>query len=136
MLCSYAVAAHELYAQPRLHAVASVAPAGGGANQLICRDLDGDGIRDMAFSVASGGTAGNMWWIALRRAGRGWRVVHVGNGYKLGLARSGAHDLVETQPVYGKNDPNCCPSGGFDHVRWRWNGSTLAAVRHWHTGSP
>jgi hypothetical protein len=135
VLCSYTVATHQLYAQPRLHAVAAVAPAGGGANQLICHDLDGDGAVDMAFSVASGGTAGNQWWIALRHAGGRWRVVHVGNGYKLGISRTG-RDVVVEQPVFRKNDANCCPSGGFDHVRWRWNGRTLAAVRRWHTRSP
>jgi hypothetical protein len=129
VLCTYAVATHQLYSQPRLHAIAEVAPSGGGVNQLICRD------RLMAFSVASGGTAGNMWWIALRRTDGAWRVVHVGSGYKLGILAAG-RDVIDTQPVFRKHDANCCPSGGYDHRRWHWNGRALALVRSWHTRSP
>jgi hypothetical protein len=55
-----------------------------------------------------------------------------GGGYKLALARAGG-DLVETQPVYTQNDPNCCPTGGFDHRRFHWNGTKFELARAWHT---
>jgi hypothetical protein len=45
--------------------------------------------------------------------------------------RKGA-DIVETDPIYKKNDPNCCPSGGFAHSRWHWNGQEFVVVRSWH----
>jgi hypothetical protein len=48
-------------------------------------------------------------------AGR-WRVALARSGYKLGLFRLGG-DLAGSQPIYRKNDPNCCPTGGFDHTR-------------------
>ena len=59
----------------------------------------------------------------------------VGAGYHLGIRRNG-RDIVEEQPVFRKNDPNCCPSGGFDHRRWHWDGAKLAVLRSWHTRSP
>ena len=44
-------------------------------------------------------------------------------------------DLVSTQPIYRKEDPNCCPTGGFDHERWHSNGSRFVRIRLWHTKS-
>jgi hypothetical protein len=102
------------------------------ADGVICVSL-ARGRRAMIVPIASGGTAGDIGWIAFV-AGPGpadYRVSLVRGGYKLGLVREGA-DLVETNPVYRKNDPNCCPSGGFDHVRWRWNGRRFVVARSWH----
>ncbi|HEX3456102.1 MAG TPA: hypothetical protein VHS03_15880 [Gaiellaceae bacterium] len=101
---------------------------------LICVDFTRDGRTDLAFTVASGGTAGDLAWVALARTASGWRVVHAQGGYKLGLYRVGT-DLVDSQPVYEKKDPNCCPTGGFDHTRWHWNGTRLVLVRSYHTSS-
>jgi hypothetical protein len=99
---------------------------------VICLSLPG-ARRAMIVPVASGGTAGDIGWIAFVAAPHsgGYRVSLVRGGYKLGLVRKGA-DLVETDPVYRANDANCCPSGGFDHVRWHWNGRGFAAERSWH----
>ncbi len=109
-----------------------VAP--GTADELICFDFTGDGRTDLAVTVASGGTAGDIGWFVLRRTPTGWRLALARGGYKVGLARVG-RDLVDSQPVYRKNDPNCCPTGGFDHQRWHWNGSRFVAVRSWHDKS-
>lgn len=88
----------------------------------------------MAVTIASGGTAGDIGFILFRRTAAGWRVELTRGGYKIGLFRMGA-DIAESQPVYRKNDPNCCPSGGFDHLRFRWNGTRFAVARSWHTKS-
>jgi hypothetical protein len=105
------------------------------ADGVICFDFTRDGLGDMAVTIASGGTAGDVDWIVFqaKRTG-GWRPALVRGGYKLGLRRVGG-DLVSSQPVYRKNDPNCCPTGGFDHDRWHWNGSRFTVVRHWHDKS-
>ena len=134
MPCTAAVAHAQVLAQRALKPLVPIVRNGGGVDRFFCLDLDGDGARDLAFSVFSGGTAGDMDWAVLLRAGNRWRVVQFGHGYKLALAASG-HDLVVTQPVYRKNDPNCCPTGGFDHARWHWNGVKLALARAWHTRS-
>ncbi len=88
----------------------------------------------MAVTIASGGTAGDIGFVLFRRTAGGWRVALARGGYKLGLFRADG-DVVESQPVYRRNDPNCCPSGGFDHVRFHWNGRRFAIARSWHTAS-
>lgn len=88
----------------------------------------------MAVAIASGGTAGDVGFVIFRRTASGWRVEKTGGGYKIGVFRVGA-DVEVVQPVYRKNDPNCCPSGGFDHVRYHWNGTRYVLARSWHTKS-
>lgn len=88
----------------------------------------------MGVTIASGGTAGDVGFVLFRRTVRGWRVALAENGYKIGLFRLG-DDVATSQPVYRRNDPNCCPSGGFDHVRYHWIGSRFGVARSWHTRS-
>jgi len=99
----------------------------GGA---ICITLPG-GKKAMVVTVESGGTAGDIDWAIYVSNSDGWKLSLVRGGYKLGLARKGA-DIVETDPVYEKDDANCCPSGGFVHTRWRWDGREFAVMRTWH----
>ncbi len=86
----------------------------------------------LAVTIASGGTAGDIGFILFRRTPAGWKVGVVRSGYKLGLIQAGT-DVIWSQPVYRKNDPNCCPTGGFDDVRYHWNGARFAVVRSYHT---
>ena len=109
-----------------------VTPA--NADELICFDFTRDRRTDLAVTVASGGTAGDIGWVVLRRTATGWRLALSRTGYKLGLFRLGS-DLVSSQPVYARNDPNCCPTRGYDHERWHWNGSRFVKIRSWHTKS-
>ena len=97
-------------------------------DELVCSG------ETMAVTIASGGTAGDIGFVLFRRTASGWRVALARGGYKLGLFRKGA-DVVSSQPVYRKNDPNCCPTGGFDHVRYHWDGSRFAVARSYHTKS-
>jgi hypothetical protein len=91
-------------------------------DQLVCaRDT-------MAVTIASGGTAGDIGLILFRRTAAGWRVALTRGGYKIGLFREGA-DVAESQP----KDLNCCPSGSFDHARYRWNGTRFVVASAWHT---
>lgn len=96
-------------------------------DEVICPDA-----QTIAVTIASGGTAGDIGFVVFRRSEAGWTVALVHAGYKLGLSRSAA-DIVWSQPVYRKNDPNCCPGGGFDHVRYHWNGERYVVARSWHT---
>ena len=100
---------------------------------VICFDFTGDGRRDIAFSVFSGGTAGDIAWGILVGTGDvGMIVAITRSGYKLNLKRTGRNAVV-TQPVYKADDPNCCPTAGFDHVAYRWSGKSFAVARRWHT---
>ena len=86
----------------------------------------------MGVSLASGGTAGDVAWLAFAPAKSGWRVLRSEGGYKLGLyADGGRLDVV--LPVYKKSDPNCCPSGGFDWAGYLYAGGKLELVGIWHT---
>lgn len=98
----------------------------------ICFDFTGDGAKDIAFTVASGGTAGDIAWGILVASASKWKPAIARGGYKLGVLRR-ARDLIVTQPIYKRNDPNCCPTGGFDHTSYRWNGTRFAVARTWHT---
>ncbi len=88
----------------------------------------------MVTTLASGGTAGDIGWIVFVAGPGGYGVDLVRGGYKLGLTRAGT-DLIETDPIYKAKDPNCCPTGGFDHVRWRWTGRSYKVARSWHNQS-
>ena len=72
----------------------------------------------------------DVGWAIYVGSGRAWKPALVRGGYKLGLLRKGA-DIVETDPIYRKNDANCCPSGGFAHTRWHWDGRRFRVVRTW-----
>jgi hypothetical protein len=102
------------------------------ADGVLCFDLTADGRNDMALSLFSGGTAGDVGWLVFVPDGARWRLAASGSGYKLGLRRLGS-GLEVVQPVYRKKDPNCCPSGGFDRALYRWNGRRLVVARTWHT---
>jgi hypothetical protein len=104
------------------------------ADQLLCYDFTRDGRLDVAVTIASGGTAGDIGFAVFRGTDAGWRVALATDGYKLGLFRVGG-DVVSSQPVYRQNDPNCCPTGGFDHRRYHWTGARFAVARFWHTRS-
>ena len=109
-----------------------VAPS--SADRVLCHDFTRDGRIDIAVTIASGGTAGDVGFAVFRAKPGGWAVALGRNGYKLGLFRVGG-DLASSQPVYRKNDPNCCPTGGFDHLRFHWNGKRFVVARSRHTRS-
>ncbi len=102
-------------------------------DSVICIRLP-DGRVAMALTVASGGTAGDIDWAVFVSGRNGYKVSLIRGGYKLGLVRAGS-GLVESDPVYKAADPNCCPSGGFDHTRWNWDGARFAVARTWHDSS-
>jgi hypothetical protein len=130
--CTQAAAKAAILVAPALRSLRPTMTNGGGVDRLICRDLTGDGKADLAATIYSGGTAGDIAWVAFRQAqGRWVLALRELDQYKVGLFAAGA-DLVDSQPIYRKTDPNCCPSGGFDHRRFHWNGSRFAIVRRWH----
>ena len=104
------------------------------ADQVLCHDFARDGRVDITVTIASGGTAGDVGFAVFRSTPNGWQVALAWSGYKLGLFRVGG-DLVSSQPVYRQNDPNCCPTGGFDHLRFHWNGKRFVVARSWHARS-
>jgi hypothetical protein len=130
--CTRAAAKAAMLASPPLRQVWPTLRLGGGVGTLICHDLTRDGVPDLAATIFSGGTAGDIAWVVFReRAGRWTLAFRQLQGYHFGLFRAGG-DLIESTPVYLKNDPNCCPRGGFDHRRFHWNGTRFVVAKRWH----
>ena len=130
--CTRTAAKAAILASPVLRQLWPTLREGGGVDTLICHDFTRDGAPDLTATIFSGGTAGDIAWVVFRqRAGRWTLALRQLQGYKLGLFLAGS-DLVESTPVYRGSDPNCCPSGGFDHRRFHWNGTRFAVVKRWH----
>ena len=106
-----------------------------GIGSVFCKDVSGDRVTDMLIAFSSGGTAGDVAWAVFRRVKGVWKLALTRlDVYKLRLdVRAG--DPVETVPVYKPDDANCCPTGGFDHTRWHWNGKKFVPIRNWHDKS-
>lgn len=100
-------------------------------DRVLCYDFTRDGRTDMAVTIASGGTAGDVGILVFRATPSGSAVALKRPGYKVGLFRVGG-DVVTSQPIYKAKDPNCCPTGGFAHDRYRWRGRRFVLLRSYH----
>ena len=95
---------------------------GGEAVDLIrCGDVTADGDADALFTVASGGTAGDIRFgvIQGRADGTARRLLLWRSGYKLGISRRTKRAFEIIQPHYKAGEPNCCPSS-FRIRRYAW----------------
>jgi hypothetical protein len=93
-----------------------------------CGDVTGDGAPDAVFTLASGGTAGDIRFGVIEGGGAdgGGEVVLYKQGYGVGIARHNNRSFDVVQPHYGRNDPNCCPSS-FRQTRYTWSGAHFKA---------
>lgn len=108
-----------------------LASAGGEVRQdaILFADLTGDGQEEAIVPVSSGGTAGDIaYFVYTMRDGAldlllsvvpetGRVQVEVGPGGR----------LTERQPVYGPQDPECCPSRVRTRI-YAWDGQRLGVV--------
>ena len=102
--------------------------------QLWCRDVTRDGVGDMTVTVSGGGTAGVTGWAVFRTVGARRRLVLLrpdGQHFRIRLTRRS--EIWEQYPVYRAHDPGCCPTGGYENRRFRWDGTRLVVARRWHT---
>ena len=101
----------------------------------ICHDFTGDGRKDVAFGILSGGTGGAFRFAVFRRtaqrggglAGRYVKMTERGHGSKTSLQRSGRR-LKVINPVYRPSDGNCCPSGGVTVRTYRFTEAEIIYV--------
>ncbi len=97
-------------------------------NEATYADVTGDGIDEAVVPIDSGGTLGDIAFLVLTPSGSGPKTLlkvtpETGSG---GLAVAVVGDqIVMTQPVYGPEDPNCCP-GALRKTTYVWNGTSLA----------
>lgn len=104
------------------------------ADRVICEDFTGDGRPDLVVTVWTAMNHGAHYWAAYRDGGRRWVRVAYKSGCCGGSSRYGgmgigieraANGFVVSQPVYGQNDPACCPSGGTKSAHWFWKKGAL-----------
>jgi hypothetical protein len=98
-------------------------------------DLTGDGQEEAIVPLSSGGTAGNIaLWVYGYVDDRLEVLLSRPQSYKI-VGRVEDGTLVLVDPVYGPDDPNCCPSQ-LRNTYYEWDGSELALVREETVDNP
>jgi hypothetical protein len=94
---------------------------------VIYADLNRDGADDAVVPISSGGTLGDVAFIVLAMSGSETNVLiseYPKDAHGLAVAVVDGK-LVETQPLPGPDDPECCPSM-LRNTTYAWNGAALA----------
>jgi hypothetical protein len=109
-------------------AVKQLVTATGGqyiASSVIYADLTADGIEDAVVPIASGGTMGDVAYVVLTADGGGVKALPLEKGTTssggVAVTVEGGN-IIDTRPVYGPSDPNCCPSK-LKKTTYHWSGS-------------
>jgi hypothetical protein len=114
--------------QQSLVAAGKLTPADIKGHMVVdlvrCGDVTADGVTDAVFTVASGGTAGDIRFGVIH--GSDGAILLYKSGYKVGIARHDKRSFDILQPHYGPHDPNCCPRS-FREQRFTWTGHRFAA---------
>jgi hypothetical protein len=118
--------------QQRLIDLGKLTPEGIELGEVVdlvrCGDVTKDGDTDAVFTIASGGTAGDVRFGVLRGSSDGSApaLVLYKQGYKIGIARHNRRSFDVIQPHYKAGEPNCCPSS-FRKRRYTWRGDHFKA---------
>jgi hypothetical protein len=100
----------------------------GGIADPVYADLTGDGAADVLVPIASGGSAGIVaFYVYSYHTGALQNLLVRNEVYRVGL-RVRRGDLVVTYPIYGSNDPNCCPSR-LDRRTLHFDGQRFRVIR-------
>ncbi|MEX0751123.1 MAG: hypothetical protein WD359_09980, partial [Dehalococcoidia bacterium] len=94
---------------------------------VIYADLSDDGIDDAVVPVSSAGTLGNVAFVVLTPTDDGTvtllrELPRESGGIALNVVEG---KLVMLEPVFGPDDPECCPSL-LRQTTYGWNGAALA----------
>ncbi len=98
-------------------------------SEVIYGDLTGDGAEEAVVPISSGGTLGDIAYVVLTPSVAG--VTQIFASPQDAQSEGGVSvsveggKLVETRPVYGPTDPNCCPSQ-LKTTTYAWDGSKFA----------
>ncbi len=112
--------------------IAEFLSAAGGEivdNAIVFADLTGDGAEEAVVPISSGGTAGDIAYFVYTIAGGDLTLLKdvTPETGRVQVEVNAEGQLVERQPVYGPDDPECCP--GQVRVRtYEWDGSDFALV--------
>jgi hypothetical protein len=117
----------DLQTQPDVAAL--IQESGGAYNQndVLFSDITGDNVDEAIVPLSSGGTLGTVAFIVLTPVGNDTHTLlqltpEAAAGIVLTVEDG---KLVQTEPVYGPTDPECCPSL-LEVTTYSWNGAALA----------
>jgi hypothetical protein len=93
---------------------------------ILYGDLTDDNVAEAVVPISSGGTLGDVAYVVLTPQGEGAEAIltrdDAAPGFRIDIENG---KLVETEPVRGPDDPECCPSMARRTV-YAWNGAALA----------
>jgi len=101
-------------------------------SRVLCRDLTGDGRKEMVVLLAccGGNTVLSSPWAIFKADDRGWRLGYSRpTGVVHDLKVSADSDVATKSPKYGPNDAKCCPSA-YIYRSVHWNGTAFVTVTH------
>jgi hypothetical protein len=96
--------------------------------RVICRDLTGDGRRDMAVLMFCCTAASPTPVAIFRNTGSRWAYAFGSTRRLVDAMSVRGHDLIELSPVYRRSDAFCCPSSHRRH-RLDWTGHRFVSRR-------
>jgi len=106
-------------------------PYHGGIGDVTCVEVTGN-EEDLEFNVSSGGSFGFIAWAVFRHPKTGWEFA--------GWGSSGGEpirfldgNVVVTEAVFEPGNPQCCPTGGYNHHEYHWNGTGFVKTSSWHS---
>ncbi len=96
---------------------------------VIYADLDGDGAEDALVLVRTEGSGAYLDYYVFSMRGGTPAVLFERHEVQRGKVELGAqaYSFVETVPVYGPSDPNCCP-GNLKKTTFAWSPGADAFV--------
>jgi hypothetical protein len=132
-----AIRSVDLASQPAVDALVSRSGGVFREESVLFGDVTGDGVEEAVVPVAPDGTQGASAFVVLTPAGSGTasllEVAAKGRG-GLGVSIEDG-DVVALEPVYGPDDPECCP-GSLQRSVYAWDGEQLALASQTTEAAP
>jgi hypothetical protein len=91
-----------------------------GVSRVRCRDLTGDGKREMGVLLRCCTVSSYSPFLIFRPAGSAWEYRYGKSRMTIFRVSARGRSFVLKEPDYAATDPNCCPSGyRYYRIRYR-----------------
>jgi hypothetical protein len=91
-------------------------------SSIACGDVTNNGRRDVAYTLSSGGSGGNIEWGVVYERKRTRRIARFTGFSHYNMLRIKGPRVLVDSPIYTIGDPNCCPTGGTRTESAFWTG--------------